>query len=50
LEQIAGRESTPEFAAQVAEQCQRLLGSLSDELRSIALRKMELCGGTGMLC
>jgi DNA-directed RNA polymerase specialized sigma24 family protein len=41
LEQIAGREPTPEFAAQVAEQCQRLLGSLNDELRSIALKKME---------
>ena len=41
LEQIAGREPTPEFAAQVAEQCQRLLGSLSEELRSIALWKME---------
>ena len=41
LEQIAGREPTPEFAAQVAEQCQRLLGSLNDELRSIAVWKME---------
>jgi RNA polymerase sigma factor (sigma-70 family) len=41
LEQIVGREPTPEFAAQVAEQCQRLLGSLNDELRSIALKKME---------
>src|SRR5262249_38290368 len=41
LQQIVAREPTPEFAAQVAEECHRLLGSLSDELRSIALRKME---------
>jgi DNA-directed RNA polymerase specialized sigma24 family protein len=41
LEQIASNEPTPEFAAQVAEQCQRLMGTLSDELRSIALWKME---------
>jgi DNA-directed RNA polymerase specialized sigma24 family protein len=40
-EQIVSREPTPEFAAQVAEQCQRLLGRLNEELRSIALWKME---------
>ena len=33
---------TPEFAAQVAEECQRLLDRLdSPELRSVALRKVE---------
>jgi RNA polymerase sigma factor (sigma-70 family) len=42
LEQILGREPTPEFAAQVAEQCQHLLDRLGHEdLRMIALRKME---------
>jgi RNA polymerase sigma factor (sigma-70 family) len=42
LEEILGREPTPEFAAQVAEQCQRLLDRLGHEdLRTIALRKME---------
>jgi DNA-directed RNA polymerase specialized sigma24 family protein len=42
LEQIIGREPTPEFAAEVAEECQRLLDSLGDdELRAIAVRKME---------
>ncbi len=42
LDQLAGREPTPEFAAQVAEECQRLLGLLDDaELQSIAVWKME---------
>src|SRR5437762_13899261 len=42
LEQILGREPSPEFALQVAEECQRLLDRLDDDrLRSIALRKME---------
>lgn len=42
LEQIAGNEPTPEFAAQVAEECRRLLNLLgSDELEAIALAKME---------
>ena len=42
LEQVLGREPTPELAALVAEQCQRLLGLLGEEdLRSIALLKME---------
>src|SRR5262249_53410215 len=41
LEQVPGRERTPAFAAEVAEQCQRLLGGLGDdELRAIALWKM----------
>jgi DNA-directed RNA polymerase specialized sigma24 family protein len=40
--QIIGREPTPEFAAQVAEECQRLLDKLGDdELRMLALWKME---------
>lgn len=42
LDQIVGREPTPEYAAQVAEQTERLLDSLDDpELRQIALWKME---------
>jgi DNA-directed RNA polymerase specialized sigma24 family protein len=42
LEQVIGREPTPEFAAQVAEECQRLLGNLNDStLQSVALWKME---------
>jgi hypothetical protein len=42
LEQIEGPEPTPAFAAQVAEECRRLLERLdSPELRSVALRKME---------
>jgi DNA-directed RNA polymerase specialized sigma24 family protein len=42
LEQLLGREPTPEFAAQLAEEYQRLLGLLGDdELRAVALAKME---------
>jgi DNA-directed RNA polymerase specialized sigma24 family protein len=42
LTAIVGREPTPEFAAQVAEECQRLLGRLEDsDLRAVALWKME---------
>jgi DNA-directed RNA polymerase specialized sigma24 family protein len=42
VEEVVGREPTPEFAAQVAEECQRLLDRLGDEgLRSVALWKME---------
>jgi DNA-directed RNA polymerase specialized sigma24 family protein len=42
LEQIVGREPTPEFAAQAAEECRHLLGRLGDpELESVALWKME---------
>jgi DNA-directed RNA polymerase specialized sigma24 family protein len=41
-EQVMGREPTPELAAQMAEECQRLLGKLRDlELRCVALWKME---------
>jgi DNA-directed RNA polymerase specialized sigma24 family protein len=42
LEQVVGQEPTPEFAAQVAEECRRLLDSLGDPtLRAVALWKME---------
>jgi DNA-directed RNA polymerase specialized sigma24 family protein len=42
LEVVLGREPSPEFATQIAEECQRLLGSLGEEpLRTIALAKME---------
>jgi DNA-directed RNA polymerase specialized sigma24 family protein len=39
---VAGREPDPEIGARIAEECQRLLGLLTDPtLRTIALRKME---------
>ena len=42
IEQVVGTVPTPEFAAQVAEQCRRLLDMLGDdELRDIAVWKME---------
>jgi DNA-directed RNA polymerase specialized sigma24 family protein len=42
LEQLASREPTPELAAQVADQCRRLLELLGDAtLRSVAVWKME---------
>jgi DNA-directed RNA polymerase specialized sigma24 family protein len=42
LEQFVGREPSPEFAAQVTEECQRLLCSLPDaDLQRVALWKME---------
>jgi DNA-directed RNA polymerase specialized sigma24 family protein len=42
LEEILSREPTPEFAAQTADECQRLLALLgSAELRAIAVAKME---------
>ena len=42
LAQVVGREPTPEFAAQVAEECQRLFDKLPDPgLRAIALWHME---------
>ncbi len=41
LEQIIGQEPTPDFALQMAEEFQRLLDSLEDELRQVALWKME---------
>ena len=42
LEQLSDREPSPEFAAEVADECQRLLGRLADpELETAALMKME---------
>jgi DNA-directed RNA polymerase specialized sigma24 family protein len=42
LEEVIGREPTPEFALEIAEECERLLDRLGDNgLRSIALWKME---------
>jgi DNA-directed RNA polymerase specialized sigma24 family protein len=42
IEQVVGTEPTPEFAAQVAEECERLLALLGDAtLRDVALWKME---------
>jgi DNA-directed RNA polymerase specialized sigma24 family protein len=42
LEAIIGREPTPAFAYQVAEECRRLLGALDDaQLRDIAILKLE---------
>jgi DNA-directed RNA polymerase specialized sigma24 family protein len=42
LEQIVGQEPTPELAAQMAEEWQRLLDRLGDNtLRSVAIKKME---------
>lgn len=42
LDGIIGHEPTPRLAAEVADQCRRLLAGLGDdELRSIALWKME---------
>jgi DNA-directed RNA polymerase specialized sigma24 family protein len=42
LERIAGDGPTPEFAAMMAEECQRLLDSLDDDaLRQVALSRME---------
>jgi len=42
FEQLLSREPTPEFAAEVAEQCRLLMSKLGDdELRAIALWKME---------
>jgi DNA-directed RNA polymerase specialized sigma24 family protein len=42
IDEFLGREPTPAFAAQVAEECQRLLESLGvADLRTIAVWKME---------
>ncbi len=42
LERIAGEGPTPEFAAMMAEECERLLDSLDDDaLRQVALSRME---------
>ena len=42
IDQVLGTEPTPEFAALVADECQRLLDLLGDDvLRSVAVWKME---------
>jgi DNA-directed RNA polymerase specialized sigma24 family protein len=42
LARVIGREPTPDFAAQVAEECRRLVDRLGDDqLKAIALWKME---------
>ncbi|MBL7044463.1 MAG: RNA polymerase subunit sigma-70 [Pirellulaceae bacterium] len=42
IEQMVGDEPTPEFAAMVAEECQRRLSRLDDDtLRHVARRKLE---------
>jgi DNA-directed RNA polymerase specialized sigma24 family protein len=42
LAQIVGPEPSPDFAAQVGEECRRLLGALDDsELQRVAVLKME---------
>jgi DNA-directed RNA polymerase specialized sigma24 family protein len=42
LEGVVGREPTPEFAAQVADECRHLLGRLADaDLEKVAVAKME---------
>jgi DNA-directed RNA polymerase specialized sigma24 family protein len=41
-DQLVDQQATPEFVAQVAEECERLLGALGDaELKSIAVWKTE---------
>jgi DNA-directed RNA polymerase specialized sigma24 family protein len=41
LEQVVGAEPAPQFAAEVADECRRLFDRLDDELRAVALAKME---------
>jgi DNA-directed RNA polymerase specialized sigma24 family protein len=41
LAQIVGDAPTPEFATIVAEECSRLLNQLGEDLRGMALAKME---------
>jgi DNA-directed RNA polymerase specialized sigma24 family protein len=41
LDRVLSREPTPEFAAQVTEERERLLRRLDDDLRSVALLRME---------
>ncbi len=42
LDQVLSREPDPEFAVEVAEQCERLLRKLADKsLETVALRRME---------
>jgi RNA polymerase sigma factor (sigma-70 family) len=41
ITQLVGNEPTPQFAAEVAEQVDHLLGRLDDGLREVALLKLE---------
>jgi DNA-directed RNA polymerase specialized sigma24 family protein len=41
LDQLGDRAPTPEFAAQMAEECELLLGKLGNDLRLVALWKLE---------
>jgi DNA-directed RNA polymerase specialized sigma24 family protein len=41
LNDVAGSEPSPAFAAEVAEECRRLLALLGEELRQLAIWKME---------
>jgi DNA-directed RNA polymerase specialized sigma24 family protein len=41
LAEFIGTEPTPDFAAQVAEECRRLLDGLDADLRAVAQAKME---------
>ncbi|MDX1948408.1 MAG: ECF-type sigma factor [Pirellulaceae bacterium] len=42
IDQVVGSEPTPEFAAQLTEECGRLLDLLNDEtLRAVAIARME---------
>jgi DNA-directed RNA polymerase specialized sigma24 family protein len=42
LDDVMSREPSPEFAAEMAEECQRLLRRLEDrELQTVALLRME---------
>jgi RNA polymerase sigma factor (sigma-70 family) len=41
IDQLIGNEPTPQFAAQLAEQCRMLLVPLNEELRAVARLKLE---------
>jgi DNA-directed RNA polymerase specialized sigma24 family protein len=41
VEELIGNEPSPEFAARVAEEYERLLGLLDDDQRAIAIAKLE---------
>ena len=42
MAEAIGREPSPEFAAEVAEECRRLLDELgAEELQAVALAKLE---------
>jgi DNA-directed RNA polymerase specialized sigma24 family protein len=41
LKELLARDPDPAFACEVADECRRLLGELPDEVRQVALRRME---------